>query len=144
MEEACAVSQVCEWELHGCSGLRRTRADDCGLCPHPAYQRRLCLQLSLSKCIHSIFRFGVGNVFFLCCPGTVMHVLWLGIFIPRSDNARLGQQGHSVCLALGAFSLVSHQVLLSHCELPCRSHLKQLIYIINRLLKAPYYSQSCA
>ena len=47
-----------------------------------------------------------------------MQVLWLDIFIAKTGDARLGQHGHSVSLALGAFSLVSDQIIISHYELP--------------------------
>lgn len=59
------------------------------------------------------------------CPGTVAQVLWLRFFISRAGAARLGQTGHSVLLALAAFSLVHDQVTLNPYELPCRSYLKQ-------------------
>lgn len=54
-----------------------------------------------------------------------MQVLWLGIFISRNGDARLGQPGHSVSLALGAFSAAPSQIMHGHYELPCRLYLKQ-------------------
>jgi len=65
MEEARACSQFCERELNGCLGLR-TRTDDCGLCPHPAYHRRICLGLPFPSV--SFLSLGFGLEMFLELP----------------------------------------------------------------------------
>lgn len=59
----------------------KDRAEDCGLYPCPAHHR-MCLGLPFPF----YFRFWVGNVSLLTCPGCAVQLLCSGGFVSRADD----------------------------------------------------------